>query len=264
MGLESEYTFVIESRQIGLKMNDITVMLCFARSGGTLLNRCLGCLPDVTIMSEVNPLGGGWGKEGSDSYTTIKAQAGAWYGIELENVEFASSAVELAGKCEHLIIRDWSFVNFAPIPQNKNKPPQSLLILDELETVCTVKPFAFVRNAIDVYLSRKGSLYDFVMAYRTFAQEIVRRNIPIYHYEEFCIDPPAVFKQLCNYIDVQYRDVFTEYLKFLNVNGDVQGVSRGKMQNMIAPLPRLQIDPDLLQIIKSHTLLQEVNEMLGY
>ena len=36
----------------------VTVMLCFARSGGTVLNRCLGCLPDIVIMSEVNPLGG--------------------------------------------------------------------------------------------------------------------------------------------------------------------------------------------------------------
>ena len=38
-------------------MNDIAVFYCFARSGGTLINRCLGCIKDNLVLSEVNPHG---------------------------------------------------------------------------------------------------------------------------------------------------------------------------------------------------------------
>ncbi len=60
----------------------VVVMIAFARSGGTVLNQCLGSLPDVVIMSEVNPLGGGWGERGANSLTTIKDQAKHWYHLE--------------------------------------------------------------------------------------------------------------------------------------------------------------------------------------
>ena len=78
----------------------IIVMICFARSGGTILNQCLGSLPGVVIMSEVNPLGGGKGK-GAESYRTIKSQAKNWYGIDLISDEdnFVECAIELEAFC---------------------------------------------------------------------------------------------------------------------------------------------------------------------
>src|SRR5436309_1024611 len=33
----------------------LVVMLCYARSGGTVLNKCLGVLPNVFVASEVHP-----------------------------------------------------------------------------------------------------------------------------------------------------------------------------------------------------------------
>ena len=94
----------------------IIIMLCYARSGGTVLNRCLGSLADIVMMSEVNPLAGGWGKEGKKYYTTIKEQAFNWYGMKIEGNGFRENVIELAIKCEQenlsLILRDYSFINF--------------------------------------------------------------------------------------------------------------------------------------------------------
>ena len=48
-------------------------MINFGRSGGTLLNRILAALPNTVVMSEVHPLGGGWGKLKDKSPTTIQS-----------------------------------------------------------------------------------------------------------------------------------------------------------------------------------------------
>ena len=56
----------------------ITLMICYARSGGTLFNKCVGSMNDIIMLSEVNPLGGGWGKRRENSYTTPAEQAKKW------------------------------------------------------------------------------------------------------------------------------------------------------------------------------------------
>ena len=52
---------------------EVSVYYCFARSGGTLINRCLGCIPGNLVLSEVNPMG---------SIATVESQATrlAWFG----------------------------------------------------------------------------------------------------------------------------------------------------------------------------------------
>ena len=39
----------------------VGLLLCYARSGGTLLNQMIGSLPNVVMLSEVSPYGGGGG-----------------------------------------------------------------------------------------------------------------------------------------------------------------------------------------------------------
>lgn len=253
--------------------NMVTVMLCFVRSGGTVLNQCLGCLPDVVILSEVNPLGGGWGVEGKDSLTTVKAQAKGWYGIELDSDEddFAGCVVELSQKCKHLILRDWSFVNFFPNmgltlvdDRIEFEPPNSFLILDELEGKCNVRPFAFVRDGIDVYLSRGSKLGWFAEAYLAYVSELVRLEIPVCKYEDFCLEPDRILKDICSYTDLPYADVFTQYSGFTTVHGDVQQNSRGAKQGRIAPLGRIEVSSQIVTAINESIDLREANKLLGY
>ena len=149
----------------------VVVMICFARSGGTVLNQCLGCLPNIVILSEVNPVGGGGGR-GPVWFQTVQAQAEHWYGIKLEANDFAESILELEKVCEdtgrHLVVRDWSFVNIAPEPYKDTSPVNRLLTLEALEGKCEVVPFAFVRDSIDVWISRgippRGDFLDDIFA----------------------------------------------------------------------------------------------------
>ena len=72
------------------------LMFCFLRSGGTLLNRCLGCLPNTIVLSEVNPLGGGTGA--AVQATTPFEQARKWYGIELKSSDFTRAILYSRGR----------------------------------------------------------------------------------------------------------------------------------------------------------------------
>jgi len=72
----------------GEQLKPIGAMLNFARLGGTMLNRCLAAMPDVVMLSEVNPLGGGWWDARENSLVTPASQARGWYKLDLDDSSF--------------------------------------------------------------------------------------------------------------------------------------------------------------------------------
>ncbi len=249
----------------------IIVMFSYARSGGTILNQCLGSLPNVVIMSEVNPLGGGWGVREADSLTTIKAQAKEWYKIDLKNDDFTKNALELDQICQNqhqfLILRDWTFVNFTSYENNFNVPPRRFLTLDALKNKAEVKPFALVRDAIDVWLSRGcPPMNEFYADYLIYIQTLLQEGIKIFKYENFCAAPDRTMFEICNYVNIPYSDDYKNYSTFFKVNGDVQNKdnSRGVQQGIIKPLRRKKLEHEKVQMLNQNKHMIQVNQLLGY
>lgn len=245
-------------------------MLCYARSGGTILNQCLGSISNVVILSEVNPLGGGWGIRGPESYTTVKSQAENWYQIKLKNNDFEASLLELEQVCaetnRYLIVRDWTFVNFTPYESNNWAPPNRFLTIDALRGKSKLKTFAFVRNAIDVWLSR-GKPDQFFQYYLNYVQSLLDHKFKIFKYEDFCINPDHMISKLCNYIDVPFSDSYKNYAAFDKVNGDVQNKqgSRGVKQGTVGLLPRRRINnKEEIELLDRNPYMIEANRLLGY
>ncbi len=228
----------------------ISVMLCYARSGGTLLNRCLGSMSNVLMLSEVNPI--------CDVTVpvprTVYTQAKKWWGIELKHRDFIGGVKELETKTKHLIIRDWSIVNFYPYFFNGKRPDYRFLTLDVLPM--DKKVFGFVRDAIDVYISRH---FDkrFAVSYRRYVEELLKLGCPIYKYEDLCSNPELTLRRICSYLEIEYIDVTESYKDYNNVTGDTKESSRGNRQKKIAPLKRegLPKDLDLREVIKINKLL---------
>lgn len=245
------------------------VMVCFARSGGTLLNKCLGSLPGTVVLSEVNPMGGGHGREGELSHTTVRAQAKHWYGIDLSSDDFVEGIEELHAICERsgrrLIVRDFSQINFLPKPDRV--PPRRLLTVEKLQERLDIIPFAFVRNCIDIILSMSISMENFFPHYLFYLQEVSRHGMRVFKFEDFCSDPEAEMRKICDHIDVPYDEAFTrDYASFDRANGDTQirGGSRGARQGGIRPLPRKRVPFRRIREISGSRGIKEANDLLGY
>ncbi len=228
----------------------ISIMLCYARSGGTLLSRCLGSMPDVALLSEVNPLY----LDSDGDRRTVVAQAADWYGIKLDAVGFPAAVKELHEKRGgNLIVRDWTIANFYPYGLNGRRPSYEFKVLDGLNGC---KVFSFVRDAIDVWLSRNCDV-QFARYYLRYVQELLRLDCRIFRYEDLCLNPTLTLRRICKHIEVEYRDVTETYMDYDRVTGCKKG--RGVNQKEIKPLTRLDIpkDKDMRELIN-------INKLLGY
>ena len=244
-------------------------MLSYARSGGTLLNRCICSLTNTLVLSEINiealcP----------NSCSTIKEQAKKWYGIELRSDGFMENIAEIyehsLSKKLTLVVRDWTFGSFVPSRYNNSQPSKSLATLDAIAESFPVVSFAFVRNAVDIWLSLKASprtFYDKNLEYLyEFMKSLINKNIKIFKYENFCQNPIQEMKKICDYTGINYNDRFLNYADYKNVTGDtdLSDYSRGIKQGIIGLLSRRETFEFYVDEINSNTKANEINRLLNY
>lgn len=254
----------------------IPVLYSFARSGGTLLNRCLGCIDGNVVLSEVNPHG---------SPVPIEVQVGQWFRLlpdesikELAYKPYGEKIRLLAHIAEQqerkLIIRDWSTLNFlGNVFYNISFP--SMVLEQELYLSrygVNTRPTVFVRHAASVYESiirtfahlRNLTVQEFGVSYLAYAKAVA--NYPIYKLEHFCYNPLENLHKLCNYLQVNYDNSFlTKFSQFSSCTGDntLSESSPSSKLEKIVPLKEHQESPSWLAA-SSDSNCQEVNWLFGY
>jgi len=251
----------------------IIVMICFARSGGTILNQCLGSLPNVVLISELNPLPR-YKSKGNIALGTIKDQAKNWYGIDLKSNGFVESALELEDICQRsgrqLIIRDWTYGGFLPFGRNPSTPSDKLLTLEALQGECDIIPFCFVRDAIDVWLSLRVlthiEIETFFAQYLKYVEAIRERNIQIFRYEDFVKRPEDTIYQICRYTGLEFSDSWKNYTSYDKVMGDtvIDPHSRGRKSGTIKMIPRRCLPKKRIIKLNRCKEMIRANELLGY
>ena len=85
----------------GNKMVTIRVLHHMARAGGTLISRCLGCMRNVILLSEIHPHGA--------QYFNALEQAHRWFNLftasdiamlkEHEEIDFSDAIMLIAKRC---------------------------------------------------------------------------------------------------------------------------------------------------------------------
>lgn len=231
-------------------MSELPVIYAFARSGGTLVNRCLGAIHGNFVLSEVNPHG---------SVVSLATQARDWLHLITEQ-QFSTFSQRSYGeqvrylfdaaqqRNAYLIIRDWTSVNFL----NNTVPGGYLLPSQVLEQNIYLRRYGFTprsvvvtRRAADVYESltrsfeqfRSLPVEEFGAAYLAYAKQVC--HYPIVHYEQICIDPEAKIREICNLLAVNYDPAFlTNFNSFDRCTGDnlLQHPSRGAQLDTIKPI----------------------------
>ncbi|MEA5533079.1 sulfotransferase family protein [Crocosphaera sp. XPORK-15E] len=254
----------------------IPIIYAYPRSGGTLVNRCLGSIAGNLILSEVNPLA---------SVHPIAEQAQDWLDLLKDDqldefvhksygqqIHFLATQAKASNK--HLIIRDWTAANFIDNPISNNILTPSFLLEQDLYLShygLTSLPVVIVRRVADVYESMTRifphlnlEIQSFGEAYLAYAQAVC--HYPIFHYEQICQDPQTQIRLICQTLEINYDpDFLNKFYQFDKCTGDntIEQSSRGRQLTEINLLPSHTESKSYI-IASNDENCRRANQLLGY
>jgi predicted O-linked N-acetylglucosamine transferase (SPINDLY family) len=252
---------------------DVRVLHHLARTGGTLVSKCLGSMDGVVLLSEAHPNGTGW--------IDPVVQARDWFGLidaaEAEQLRaearpFETLVALAATRCQSagqtLVVRDWTHLDYTGVPFMT--PSYALTTRDVLASIFDrVFATATVRHPIDEWLSLdrlslvhgRLSVADYLHGYRAFAEVV--QDIGFVRYEDFTHDPDGVLQTLCARLALPFDPGYrTRWADYTWITGDVS--RDGPPQRQIRPTRPKPYDPDLVQAFRASSDFAPALELLGY
>ena len=241
-----------------------------ARSGGTVIARCLGAMRGVCLLSEIHPAG-------THMYNPLQ-QAADWHGLlgedDIQRLSGTPVAFEDAIALIHeraaqrdrvLLLRDWSHLDFHGVPFTR--PTGRFLLAETLAPRFSLRRAYTVRHPLDQWLSmrrqpvlRDLDLAAFLQGALAFAR--VAAAAGFHRYEDFTRDPGAVLHAICDDLALEYDADWTEaWDSHTRVTGDIHP---GRAGDRISTLPRREVPAELQQRLSRDPAYLEVLELLGY
>ncbi len=246
--------------------------------GGTLLSRCLGVLPGVALLSEINPASVKLFPHFDPLYQDRNwlhlldpVDAERFSKLDLSTTENFRDLMRVFHRCataagRHLLLRDYSYVDFIGIPYIPHAP-QRLTLYDALPPAVPTAAIAFVRHPFDQWLSLCKHEHvrailtasRFCTAYAAFLQNL--GNTPIYKYEDFTHAPEAELRSICRDLDLPFDPSFLE--RFHDFNA-VTGDFARHGDNSISPPQKSDLPQPLIAEFHSTKNYWFILEAAGY
>ncbi len=245
-----------------------------ARSGSTMIGRCLGTMRGVCLLSEIHPLGA--------RYINPFAQANEWFKLFTPEDIAHISAVptpypdvmlmireRAASKGLTLVVRSWEHLDYYGPPFIPSAPMRPLNV-EHLSPVASLIRVATVRHPIDQWMSlaalpiMKGclNLDHYLKGYRKFVQDCLPETV--IRYEDFTRNPDTELQRMCAALqidfDPSYKDRWPDYE---TITGDVV-TSRGLGSREIKPMRRREVVPSLMSKFAKNADYNAVIKALGY
>lgn len=242
-----------------------------ACTGGTLFAKCLSALPNVRLLSEVDPL----------SDLVFDAERPAFAPTDLVTLlkqtpggrdpaliaELFRAQIELlhrnasrAGR--HLVIRDHAHSHFC---MGASVPVRPRLI-DLLPVGVPVRSLITVRHPVDSFTSlmQNGWVLFEPASFETYCERYhafldAYRGIPMVRYEEFIMDPVPVMRQIATVLELRPADEFVDLFSVFKVTGD-----SGRSGDLIGPRERHAAAAELERCFRGVTVYQDLLSRLGY
>lgn len=257
----------------------IPVLRHLARSGGTVISRCIGCMKGVTLLSEVHPA--------NLAVTQPIRQAKVWHAL-VTDAEIARwkragppNMLQFLALCEQrarskrsrLVIRDWTHLDYIGVPYAK--PAMGFALRDALAGAYAVAEAITVRHPLDQYLSlaklgiMQGRLTDeiYLRGCAAFAEHAAAAQGPGFvRYEDFTNDPEPALRTLCERLTIDYDPTWRDrWWSFTQITGDTPDAgSRGSHAREIKPLPRAAVPDGLRERFLAIDDYRRACEPLGY
>jgi hypothetical protein len=250
----------------------IRIIHHWACSGGTVISRCIAALPNLVFLSEIHPYAYLRFHDPATTYapTDLIRHLSGLSGcrdITLCAKAFEGSILaihrELSTRGEALVLRSHSHVDFFVGAVSATTPAVSMLLSKHLPLL----ELLTVRHPLDSWLSFESHDWNHHFRFNDF-EEYCRRCLsmlaacspmPITKYEDFCLDPVACLAVISRHLDLPCDSNACERFHSVELTG---GSGRGG--ESIAPLPRREIKPALLDELPQASSYQQLCASLGY
>jgi hypothetical protein len=259
--------------------HQVTIYHALHRSGGTLVGRCFGSLPGVTLLSEINP------GSGVAGVRILEPAYQAFFWQKLFDDQVAEAVGQLPfdeqievirDKClargDRLLIRDWPYIDF--FAQSRfwhQKPTGRLSLVEQLENRFELRRIAVVRHPLDQWMSwlnyqgaadaRAFGFENFLTAVKQFAEATL--DIPHFRYEKFVDAAAQTMKSMCEELGLPYNAVFLQRFRdYRQITGDA--LEPPYVTPSIEPRHGRSIPAEWLALAEANTNYRFILDAWGY
>jgi protein O-GlcNAc transferase len=250
----------------------IRILHQLARSGGTVICRCLASMESVVLLSEIHP-------QGLRMFNPLQ-QAIEWYGLlrpadvaraETGKLSFNAAIAMIAERCAEqdkiLVLRDWNHLDYIGLPFAQ--PGYRPLLADSLHAEFELIRFATVRHPLDQWLSlSRNPLFaerlppgKYLKGVRRFAE--MASGTGMLHYEDFTASPDDALLRLCTALQIPFDPAYRQrWASYNNITGDVlPGRSEA---GEIKSLPRQDRAAEVQQAFEARADYQRILNLMNY
>jgi hypothetical protein len=248
----------------------IRVISHFACTGGSLISKCLSALPNTYVLSEVHP-NTGLNKQEKPRFAPSDTSLLAKYsGIPdhdlLADSIFLKSIIEtyehLSLRGGNLVLREHSHSDYClETPYgNVSRVKSCLHKLFQIASIVTV------RDPVDSYLSvaNNGWLHFFPQTFDEYCSRYLlfldaNSEAKLFKYENFIADPELSMEKMCDFLDLEFSDCFSEFFDIFRITGD-----SGRSGEYISNRTRPNISSELEEQIAHSPNYMKLKLKLGY
>lgn len=249
-----------------------------ARSGSTLLCKCLGCMDGVKLLSELHPLA--W-----KLFNPVR-QAVEWFGLlspadlaELQHkdgVDYARVIALIEARCSErgdaLVLRDWAHLDYTGLPFLRTPSFRPLLyweLADDFDIVriaTTREPVAQWQSLTELAIMREPlrtgalTLDQYLLGYRRYAE--LCAEIGFVRYEDLLRDSRQVMAKLCRHLEVELDAGFVDkWHLYKTITGDVNNPRASSKMEMPRKRP---IENELKERLLANADYRQACALLSY
>ncbi len=226
----------------------------FACTGGTVMSKALFALPNTVVLSEIDPLSTAMLATGDKlPFAPTDLVAALRHSVRpvedevivatfLEGLTAAKAGLEAGGR--QLILRDHAHSQFCRDSVDfDTRPTLREMVADRFETRAVLT----MRHPLDSFLSlmvnkwvqfTPGTLEEYARRYLAFLDR--HEGVPVLFYEDFTVDPGAVLRRMCDYLDLTFSPLAADLIGAVRMSGD-----SGRSDAKIGPRPRRAVPEEI-------------------
>lgn len=243
----------------------------FACTGGTLISKCLALMPNVTLLSEIDPLSrmqqstkvaNFWPSDILFAGRIALRPISEEMTIRSFNAGVAELHRSLSQEGRSLVLRDHAHSHFCGDIDPMSRPTLRSMLL----RIVPVRSVVTVRHPLDSFLSLKHNGWEFLTPFtlETYAERYalflkVYDGLPMYRYEDFLENPDAVLAQICDDFELPFQRGVQDHLKVVKLTGD-----SGRGSTRIGPRPRRPVPEEIAKQARTSAAYHQLCERLDY